>query len=647
MGGRPGQRGGGVRPDDGLGFPPDMRRRQALAALAGVALAALLALWLWPGGGGPASPPSGPADGSPPRAASGIPGASAAFAPAGPDEPPAPRGAFEGSVLSRGTGVGIPGAEVTFSRGGAAASVRCAADGSFRFVPPEAGRWQLAAASAPGHAPFAPEWGHSPVVFDARPGERVRGLALWLLPVRPYEGRVEDPVGQPVEGAEVRVVGSATGDRSLLPSTESATSGPGGSFTLPAPDDATLEARHPGFAPGRAPLDFAARSSRRVVIKLGAAGSRGVPAPIEGKVLSGGAPVEGALVAARQLARGGPGSAEDLVAAQATSDADGKFTLRELVPGRHLLTASRDGYTQPRAVVARAGEEPVIELARGGSLAGVVREAGTGSPLAPFRVEVRRGGRGWKLLVGAATVVDATGRFEIRDLPPGAVVVTASAPGHLPSGELETTIPEHPGVAEVELRLGQGGRISGRVTDRTTGQPLPAARIALEGDGGSPPSLLDPGASALTGADGTFLLTGIPPRTVSLHVAADGHHARIVTGIDVPDGGTAGPVEVKLTPVAEGEEPRVELAGIGAALARRGRAALRVTSVVPGGGAAEAGLVAGDEILSVEGRPVAELGLAGAVDLIRGPEDTRVRLVVRRGEAPPSEVWVWRRLVRG
>ena len=109
----------------------------------------------------------------------------------------------------------------------------------------------------------------------------------------------------------------------------------------------------------------------------------------------------------------------------------------------------------------------------------------------------------------------------------------------------------------------------------------------------------------------------------------------------------AGPVEVKLTPVAEGEEPRVELAGIGAALARRGRTALRITSVVPGGGAAEAGLAAGDEILSVEGRPIAELGLAGAVDLIRGPEDTRVRLTVRRGEAPAAEVWVWRRLVRG
>ena len=625
-----------------------MRRRQPLAALAGAALAALLALWLWPRARPDGEAAGAARAGAPVRSGTGPPSTmDPGSAAAPPSEPPASRGSFEGTVRSRGTAAGLPGAEVTFSRGGAAASVRCASDGSFRFEPPESGRWQLAAASAPGHSPFAPEWGHSPVVLDARPGERVGGLSLWLEPLGPYSGRVEDPGGLPVEGAEVRVVGGATGDRALMPSSERATSGPGGAFTLSASDGATLEARHAGFAPGRVTLDLAARTTRRVVVKLGAATSQAAPAQITGRVLSGGAPVEGALVSARLLLRGGPGSAEELVAAQATSDAEGRFTLGELGPGRHLLAASREGFAQARAVVARAGEEATVELTRGGALAGVVREAGTGRPLAPFRLEVRRGGRGWKLLLRAATVVDASGRFELPDLPPGPVVVTASAPGHLPSAEVEATVPDHPGVAEVDLRLGQGGRISGRVTDRATGKTLPGARIALEGDGGGEPSVLDPGATAVAGADGSFLVAGLPVRTVSLHVAADGHHSRIVTGIEVPDGGVAGPVEVKLTPVAEGEEPRVELAGIGATLARQGRSALRITGVIAGGGAAEAGLAAGDEILSVEGRPVSELGLSGAVDLIRGPEDTRVRLLVRRGETPPAEVWVWRRLVRG
>src|SRR5512137_21161 len=287
-----------------------MRRRQVIAALAGAALAALLALWLWPADdpGNPAPSPPGPADGPVARAAGGLPGL-ATTGPA-PAENPAPKGAFEGTVLSRGTGAGIPGAEVTFSRGGAAASVRAAADGSFRFDPPESGRWNLAAASAPGHAPFAPEWGHSPVVLDARPGERVRGLALWLDSLRSVSGRVEDPAGLPVEGAEVRVVGSATGDRALMPSSDDAVSGPGGVFAISASDGATLEARHPGFLPGRATLDFAARSSRRVVLKLGAAATRTAPTGITGRVLSGGTPVDGALVAARLLARGSGGPAQ-------------------------------------------------------------------------------------------------------------------------------------------------------------------------------------------------------------------------------------------------------------------------------------------------------------------------------------------------
>ena len=626
-----------------------MRRRQALAALVGAVLAALLVLWLWPraapegGGPGGATRPATP--GAP--AAEGAPAPPGAPSPAPPAPLPAPRGAFSGVVLSRATGAGIGGAEVTFSRGGAAASVRCAVDGTFRFEPPEAGRWQLATASAPGHAPFAPEWGHSPVLLDARPGEQVGGLTLWLSPVVRYAGRVEDPAGQPVEGAQVRVVGGATGEHALLPSAEGAVSGPGGAFVVQAPDDALLEARHTGFAPGRAALDFAARSTGRVVVRLGAAGAPGTPAPITGRVLAGGAPVEGALVAARLLLRGGPGSAEEPVSAQALSDAEGLFTLRDMAPGRHLLTAAREGFTQARAVVVRAGEEATIELTRGGTLSGVVRDAATGAPVAPFRVEARRGGRGWRLPVGAATVVDASGRFELRDLPPGPVTVTASAPGHLPSPGVEATVPEHPGIAEVELRLGRGGRVTGRVTDRVTGQPLPGARVALEGSGGSEPSLLDAGASAVTGADGAFLVSGLPARTVTLLVAGDGHHARIVTGIDVPDGGAAGPVDVKLTPLAEGEEPRVELAGIGVAMQRQGRNGLRITLVVPGGGAAEAGLMVDDVILSVEGRPVSELGMEGAVELIRGPEDTRVRLVVRRGELPPADLWIWRRLVRG
>ncbi len=624
-----------------------MTRRLVLAVAAVLAL--LAALWLLrrdgtePSAGSSAGGTAAPGPAA--RGAAALPAALPGAAPAAPA--PAPRGAFEGTVLSTATGAGIAGAEVTFSRAGAAAPVHTGPGGVFRFEPPEAGRWQLATASAPGHEPFAPEWGTSPIAVDARPGEAVGGIVVWLRPVRSVAGRVEDAAGKPVSGAEVRVLGGATGERAMMPSTERATSGAGGAFIITAPDGATLEARHPGHAPGRATLDLTARSSGRVVIQLGEAAERPAPGAVTGRVVAGGAPVEGALVSARLRRRGGPGSADSVVAAQALSDADGRFTLPDLDAGRYLLGAVRDGYAQSRAVVARPGEEAVVELGRGGAVAGLVREAGSGRPLAPFRVEVRRGGRGGRFWVRDATFVDASGRFEIADVPPGPALVTAFAPGHLPSDEVEVTVPEAPGSVEVQLRVPVGGRIAGRVTDRVSGAPIAGARVALEGEGANPPSLLDGGAAAISGADGSFVVAGLPPRTVSLLASADGHHSRIVAGISVPEEGMAGPVDVRLSPVAEGEDPRVELAGIGATLEQRGRSVLRIGAVVPGGGAAEAGLVPGDEILAVEWRPISDLGLAGAVDLIRGPEDTRVRLVVRRGGTAPAEIWVWRRLVRG
>jgi C-terminal processing protease CtpA/Prc len=116
----------------------------------------------------------------------------------------------------------------------------------------------------------------------------------------------------------------------------------------------------------------------------------------------------------------------------------------------------------------------------------------------------------------------------------------------------------------------------------------------------------------------------------------------------VPEGGERGPITVELTPLAPGEDPRVELTGIGAVLAPRGER-LAIVSVLAAGGAAEAGLGAGDEVLRIDGQPVAELSFADAVMLIRGPEGSTVTLGVRkRGAADGQElpVVVYRRLVR-
>ena len=72
---------------------------------------------------------------------------------------------------------------------------------------------------------------------------------------------------------------------------------------------------------------------------------------------------------------------------------------------------------------------------------------------------------------------------------------------------------------------------------------------------------------------------------------------------------------------------------------------LAVVNVVPGGGATDAGLVPGDQILAIDGTPVARLGYERAIGVIRGPEGTTVVLRVRH-DGRESDVVVTRKRVR-
>jgi predicted metalloprotease with PDZ domain len=155
-------------------------------------------------------------------------------------------------------------------------------------------------------------------------------------------------------------------------------------------------------------------------------------------------------------------------------------------------------------------------------------------------------------------------------------------------------------------------------------------------------------ARVATGADGRFEIEGIPSRPATLALRAGGHHARVVPVAAVKEGERYGPVEVDLLPVAPGERPAIETTGIGAVLAQRGNG-LVVQRVAVGGGAAEAGLLPGDEIVLVDGQPISGLGYESTVAVLRGPEGSTVTLDVRRQGDPAREhrLVVPRRIIRG
>jgi hypothetical protein len=536
-------------------------------------------------------------------------------------------GAFAGRVLDFSTGQGVPGAQVTFAGDAGSQTVASDDKGQFAFEPPAAGAYTLAVVTAAGYLPFAPDWGTSAIALTARPGLRIDDVRVYLTPSIDYVGVVVDPDGAPVAGAEVRLVGAAAGEQALVPIADRYVSDARGEFVFHAHDEALLEARKAGFAPGRARLARGAQISHRLTIALGRAGTAaaGLGAQaITGRVLApGGAPVKGAVVRAEPQ-----GGRELQIDGEARAGDDGRFVLAGLDAIPYLVRATCPGCSTAEARVVAPGDV-TLRLEPGGGIAGRVIDGG-GGPVASFTVVVnRRRGPLLEETVQQATVIDAEGHFEVDGLAEGDYRVRATGYGHAASGPIDVHVKPGDDPADVLLQLPRGGTLIGRVVERGTGAPLELARLSVESSLGVGSSAVPLVLTTVTDARGEFTLEGLQPGVRSVTAAAYAHNLQMRTGLVIEEGGSLGPLVFELTPTKEGEEPTVELFGVGAMLGPDGDV-LVVQQVIPGGGAALAGLVPGDAVLRIDGVPVAALGMDDSIQRIRGPEGSLVRLAVRR-----------------
>jgi 5-hydroxyisourate hydrolase-like protein (transthyretin family) len=168
-----------------------------------------------------------------------------------------------------------------------------------------------------------------------------------------------------------------------------------------------------------------------------------------------------------------------------------------------------------------------VELPPAGMLRGRVVEAATGAPVPEFTFSVEpmnpepgarhQGGvhRGEQSPDGTFTV----------SVPVGAYRVSAGAPGFTAAEAAEVRVSDRE-PALVELRLGRGVTVTGRVTDES-GTPLADADVMVMGPEHGPSrtrrmARVGPG-HAKTDADGTFRITGVEPGEAHVHVRMTGY----------------------------------------------------------------------------------------------------------------------------
>ncbi len=205
---------------------------------------------------------------------------------------------------------------------------------------------------------------------------------------------------------------------------------------------------------------------------------------------------------------------------------------------------------------------------------------------------------------------DEDGAFRFTDLAPTAANLLVVSKGHVPR-EIGVAIAGD-GRRDVDLgriTLSEGGAVEGEVVDEE-GEPVAGARVAL----GRVPTYLPLGPLPLgvtsTGHDGRFRLEDLPEGDAVIQAYKVGY-GRSEVDVDIRARDTQSRLRIELY-----EDPEVDLtdAGSAASLAvtlgesREGGGVAVIFEHVPHGGEAHrAGILAGDRLLSCNGRPIRSL----------------------------------------
>jgi protocatechuate 3,4-dioxygenase beta subunit len=368
---------------------------------------------------------------------------------------------------------------------------KSATDGRYAFANQLSGD-VLVSASAEDHAPGFANLG-KPIATSALEADAIHEYDIDLAKGGArVDGAVVDTMGGPVAGATVQVLFKIDGSITAPAALQAATTDSDGQFALWClPGLVRLIARADGYAPGYATRS--APTSGLELIVTPAASIRGTVETQQGQ------PIANARVQA-VMSMEPP--------EQATSDAEGRFTIPGLKPGVYQLRATAERWLGelPSTLTVDLGEvidDVVIQVRRSAAVRGkiVVGETGACSDgqamLAP-----RAGDSSVPILTATANL---QGAVLFDAVPPGNYQVTLACSGYEPQPATPLEVGQSD-ISGLVWKFEQHRSIQGRVVDQG-GRPLPKLQLQVRDvrntDGHSGYTLGD--------ADGKFWFRGVPP----------------------------------------------------------------------------------------------------------------------------------------
>jgi hypothetical protein len=366
-------------------------------------------------------------------------------------------------------------------------------------------------------------------VVNAPAGAAAR-KTLYTAALSRIAGSVIDEGARAVAGVSInarRVGGDMLATPSSVPMPSRAITAPNGHFVLRTADEGNvqLDATKAGLPAAHSGILRVAPGSRTadIVITL----PRGVA--LAGRVITRDAkPVAGAAVTASESGAGGVRDAEGV-----RTKGDGTFALR-VREGAYDLTVTAAGFA-PRTLRAQASASaPPLEvtLENGVEISGRVTRGEV--PVDGVDIFIISGGDAPPVQTGA------DGRFRITDLAPGQVTLAFKKPAELIQATRTVTAP----AADVNVEVPAGGRIAGRVIDKSNSQPVTSFDAGITR--GSAAVMRTPAMRAFASDDGSFAIDGAPVGSQTLSVTAPGYVMARVPNINVESGKSVENIEVAL-----------------------------------------------------------------------------------------------------